>query len=259
MADGPFCGPMDKYYRHSRSLYSTPGEEERKSTETFDWNNSFGNRKPDSYQNIFVKSRQRQFNTLLHRIETSDDRNRFEVGVKVLHSHYSFWLKFYMYDAVSAEHDYPIARSFGKIYTPTVELIVSFPNQVMLSQRRPPGEIRLDHYAATDQAGYDFPSETYAYTALTPYVMQFDKEVNFESFWIRLHRSPVVYLERAQGTRTVRVYKQGELAAETSFLLRSDEWYLIKPSGSGGVIGDTLMISERTDIDSIIVSWGDNI
>ena len=24
ISDGPFCGPMDKYYRHSKSLYSTP-------------------------------------------------------------------------------------------------------------------------------------------------------------------------------------------------------------------------------------------
>lgn len=38
-----------------------------------------------------------------------------------------------MYDEVSKDHDYPIAKSFGKIYSPTVELVVSFPNQVMLS------------------------------------------------------------------------------------------------------------------------------
>ena len=38
-----------------------------------------------------------------------------------------------MYDAVTSEHDYPIAKSFGKIYSPTVELVVSFPMQVMLS------------------------------------------------------------------------------------------------------------------------------
>ena len=57
----------------------------------------------------------------------------------------------------------------------------------------------------------------------------------------------------------MKVYKQGELVAETSFLLTSDEWYLIKPSGTSDIIGDTLMISERTDIDSIIVSWGDNV
>ena len=91
--------------------------------------------------------------------------------------------------------------------------------------------------------------------------MQFDKEVNFKSFWLRIHRSPVVYQDKSQGTRTVSVYNQGELVAETSFLLRSDEWYLIKPSGSsaGTISGDTLVISERTDIDSITVSWGDAV
>ena len=57
----------------------------------------------------------------------------------------------------------------------------------------------------------------------------------------------------------MKVYNQGELVAETSFLLRSDEWYLIKPSGTGTISGDTLVVSEKTDIDSIIVSWGDSI
>ena len=57
----------------------------------------------------------------------------------------------------------------------------------------------------------------------------------------------------------MRVYNQGELVAETSFLLRSDDWYLIKPSGTGSIVGDTLTISERTDIDSIVVSWGDSV
>ena len=98
--------------------------------------------------------------------------------------------------------------------------------------------------------------------------MQLDKETNFESFWIRLHRSPVVYLDKAQGTRTVQVYNQGELVAETSFLLRSDEWYLIipsetyrpfgtldTPSGPEFILGDTLSISANTDIDEIVFTW----
>ena len=38
-----------------------------------------------------------------------------------------------MYDEVSKDYDYPIAKSFSKIYSPTVELVVSFPMQVMLS------------------------------------------------------------------------------------------------------------------------------
>lgn len=190
----------------------------------------------------------------------SDDKNRFEVGIQVLSSSYLFWLKFYMYDSVSEVHDYPIAKSFSKIYTPTVELVITFPNQVMLSTKRPSGEVRIDQIQEVESE-YGFPSDSYAYTSTAPYVMQMDKEVTFQSFWLRIHRSPVVYLDKSQGTRTVKVYNQGELVAETSFLLRSDEWYLIKPSGtgSGSISGDTLMISEKTDIDSIIVSWGDSI
>ena len=47
--------------------------------------------------------------------------------------------------------------------------------------------------------------------------------------------------------------------AETTFLLRSDEWYLIKPSSANSFVGDTLVVSELTDIDNIVVSWGDAV
>ena len=81
----------------------------------------------------------------------------------MLQSQYTFILKFFMYDHVSKDHDYPIAKSFGKIYSPTIELVVSFTGQVMLSQKRPPKEIRIDHIEEKDQQ-YFLPSDTYAYT-----------------------------------------------------------------------------------------------
>ena len=87
-----------------------------------------------------------------------------EIGVNVQDAHYQFILKFFMYDAVSDELDYPIAHSFSKVYTPTVELIVSFPNQVMLSQKRPPHEVRIDHVSEKEEI-YFLPSDTYAYTS----------------------------------------------------------------------------------------------
>ena len=66
-------------------------------------------------------------------MKLSDDKGAYVVGIQVLEQQYTFILKFFMYDAVSIEQDYPIAKSFGKIYSPTVELVVSFPKQVMLS------------------------------------------------------------------------------------------------------------------------------
>ena len=57
----------------------------------------------------------------------------------------------------------------------------------------------------------------------------------------------------------MKVYRQGDLVAETNFLLRSDEWYLIKPSGTFLITGDTLVISEGTDIDDIMVAWGEGV
>lgn len=48
--------------------------------------------------------------------------------------------------------------------------------------------------------------------------------------------------------------------AETTFLLTSDEWVLIRPSAAAltSIIGDTLWIDAATDLDSIVVSWGDS-
>ena len=106
---------------------------------------------------------------------------------------------------MSPDQDYPIAKSFGKIYSPTVELVISFPNQVMASQKRPPHEIRIDHITEQEETYY-LPSDTYAYTSNTAYIMQFDKEVEIVSFWLRLHRSPKAYIERSEGTRSVQVY-----------------------------------------------------
>ena len=90
--------------------------------------------------------------------------------------------------------------------------------------------------------------------------MQFDKEVQFESFWLRLHRSSKAYIEKSEGTRTVQVYLNSQVVAETTFLLTSDEWVLVRPAGTyGSIIGDTLIIEKGTDIDSIVVSWGDSV
>ena len=138
----------------------------------------------------------------------SDDSAAFQVGVLVVENASRFWLKFFMYDEVSAEHDYPIAKSFSKIYTASEELIVNFPYQVMMSTKRPPEEIRIDHLKEID-THFGFPSDSYAYTALEPFIIQFDKEVNIDSFWLRLHRSPIVYLDNFKGQRTVKVYKDG--------------------------------------------------
>ena len=49
------------------------------------------------------------------------------------------------------------------------------------------------------------------------------------------------------------------MVAETTFLLTSTEWILIKPVGSQTIVGDTLYIQEKTDLDSLVVSWGDGI
>ena len=132
--------------------------------------------------------------------------------------------------------------------------------QVMLSKKRPPHEVRIDHIKEGEGGEvYFLPENTYAYTSKTPLIVQFDKEVNIESFWIRLHRSPKAYIERSEGTRLVQVYLNSNVVAETTFLLTSTEWVLIKPVGSIPIVGDTLYIQEKTDLDSLVVSWNDGI
>ena len=49
------------------------------------------------------------------------------------------------------------------------------------------------------------------------------------------------------------------MVAETTFLLSSDEWALIKPQGQIPTIGDSLVVDKDTDIDSVVVSWGETV
>ena len=100
----------------------------------------------------------------------SDDKNAFQVGVLVMENAMSFWIKFYLYDEVAADYDYPIEKSFSMTVTPSVDITVTFAYQVMLSIRRPPEEIRIDHLAEIDTS-FGFPSDAYAYTALDPIII----------------------------------------------------------------------------------------
>lgn len=54
-------------------------------------------------------------------------------GVQVVERAYWFILKFFSYDNVTNEYDYPIRKSFEKVYTATENLLFMFPNQVFLS------------------------------------------------------------------------------------------------------------------------------
>ena len=60
--------------------------------------------------------------------------------------------------------------------------------------------------------------------------------------------------------RTVKIYNGAELVAQTNFMLTSSQWYLIKPSKeSQVVVGTSIVLDQKTDIDNIVVEWGDNI
>jgi hypothetical protein len=55
----------------------------------------------------------------------------------VIERAYWFILKYFTYDNVTNLYDYPIRKSFEKVYTATEALIVMFPNQIFLSQKQP--------------------------------------------------------------------------------------------------------------------------
>ena len=66
-------------------------------------------------------------------------------------------------------------------------------------------------------------------------------------------------MEETNRQRTVWIYSRGSLVAESTFILSSKEWYLVRPDATTNIVGDMLVISEKTDIDSISVSWGSHV
>ena len=108
----------------------------------------------------------------------SDDKGASVAGLQVLVQQYQFILTFFSYDKVTADKDYTIARSFRKYYSQTIELVVSFPDQVMLSQAKPPRQVVWENVSDRDKDELSFmPSETYAYSTQQPFIMNFDIEV----------------------------------------------------------------------------------
>lgn len=53
----------------------------------------------------------------------------------VIQDTYSFLLKFFSYDKQleAIDVDYPLEAGFTRVYTATVDITFSFPNQIMLS------------------------------------------------------------------------------------------------------------------------------
>ena len=246
MSDGPSCASFDKYLAHSVAIFNNVPEPKQP--------------RPNDFERLWLKARSHGSQELTNLMKMSSDNGSFELGIQVVQTHYTFIMTHYSYDKLTIDNDYQIAKSFGKVYSPTVELIIDFPEPVMLSQKKPPHEINLAYSKQMEKDLFYYPLDTYAYTVNTPYIMHFDRQVAIESFWIRLHRSQKAYIQRAEGTRTVQVLQHGEVVAESTFLVPSDEWILIRPAeGQDTIIGDTLKVDAKTDIDSIVVSWGDQV
>ena len=60
-------------------------------------------------------------------------------------------------------------------------------------------------------------------------------------------------------TKTVRIYNDNDIVAESQILLTTNEWIMIVPElQQDGIIGNLVWVEEGCDVDSIIVSWGGN-
>jgi hypothetical protein len=61
-------------------------------------------------------------------IKRSNDLGRGDVGVMLEEKQYWFMLKFYTYDNLTKEMDYPIEKAFEKIFNNTEDLLIMFPS-----------------------------------------------------------------------------------------------------------------------------------
>jgi hypothetical protein len=105
----------------------------------------------------------------------------------------------------------------------------------VLSQKRPEKEVRID-YAYVPDFNSEMPSDTFAYTVFEPFIMNFDRSVNFNSFWLRLHQLPSYYQKGHNvADKIVRIYHKGVLVVESQVMLTTTEWYYMKRDD---VVGD---------------------
>jgi len=98
----------------------------------------------------------------------------------VIQDTYSFLLKFFSYDKQleAIDVDYPLEAGFTRVYTATVDITFSFPNQIMLSLQQPNPHKDLGHYQNDElEHQTDFPTDTYAYTTMTPLIIKYDRPV----------------------------------------------------------------------------------
>jgi hypothetical protein len=51
----------------------------------------------------------------------------------------------FSYNRLTAKNDYLMPPAFQKMYSPVQNIVISFPNQLILSQKPARNEIRIDH------------------------------------------------------------------------------------------------------------------
>ena len=74
----------------------------------------------------------------------------------------------------------------------------------MLSLIRPDPEERIDLLMDDDlEHSIDFPDNTYAYSVFKPLVIEYDRPVSFEYFWIRAHKATAAFMKKSKGVRYI--------------------------------------------------------
>jgi len=87
--------------------------------------------------------------------------------------------------------------------------------------------VPIAHLDPENTQNDNIPDYTYAYTVFDPYSMSFDRIVLVKSFWLRLHRGKELKENPQTAFKSVRVYLDGEIVAESSVILTSNEWIML--------------------------------
>ena len=116
-----------------------------------------------------------------------------DVNLNSFHLPLNFYYNTFIYSFQTYKDfpdDYPIAN-FESIFRPTVKITGNFKNTVFISKKKPQNSVLLDHKAHPINLKYILPHDTYAYTSTEPLILKFNRQVQFESFWLRLHHNSV--------------------------------------------------------------------
>jgi hypothetical protein len=119
--------------------------------------------------------------------EFDEDINLNHFHLPINMQYYTFILSFQTFKDTG--DDYPL-ENFDSFFTPSIKILVKLKTQIFTTNKQPKKSIQIvpeDPSYSTNGLKYILPADTYAYTSTEPMILKFSRQVQFESFWLRLH------------------------------------------------------------------------